>query len=190
MSTMSLRCSAPVAVLLLAELFAPAVEGQGRELFGAVEPAAARAAEVETRSPASGAFADDITLRSRVVTMDLAMLAGARASAAAGTTAPATLMLNLFDDLVLTGIVDRTEPTFSGGYAVSGRIAGEPFGTMTVVVNGETVAGTVRTSGGTYRIRSAGERLYAISEIDLSKFPMEDDVLPPPDADPGSARPR
>ena len=78
----------------------------------------------------------------------------------------ATLTLNLFEDVVLTGIVERTAPTFSGGYSISGRLVGDPPGTLTVVVNGETVAGSVRTLGGTYRIRSVGSGLYAISEIE------------------------
>ena len=49
---------------------------------------------------------------------------------------------------------------------MSGRLVGDPLGTVTVVVNGERVVGSVRTAGGTYRIRSAGEGLYAISELE------------------------
>ena len=63
--------------------------------------------------------------------------------------------MNLFDDIVFTGIVERTAPTFSGDYSVSGQIDGVTLGTMTLVVNGEVVAGTVRTPHGTYRIRPA-----------------------------------
>ncbi len=37
---------------------------------------------------------------------------------------------------------------------------------MTLVVNGATVAGTVRTLDGTYHIRSVGDGLYAISEVE------------------------
>ena len=37
---------------------------------------------------------------------------------------------------------------------------------MTLVVNGETVAGTVRLPGETYHIRSMGEGLYAVSEVE------------------------
>ena len=41
-----------------------------------------------------------------------------------------------------------------------------PLGTLTLVVNGETVVGTVRTLGETYHIRSVGDGLYAISEVE------------------------
>ena len=129
------------------------------------------------RSATSESLSDTITLRRRVVTIDFEMLGRARASAAAGTAPSAAVTLNLFDDVVLTGMVERIEPTFSGGWSVSGRIAGEPLGTMTLVVNGQTVAGTVRTLGGTYRIRWVGDGMYAISEVDLSRLPAESEPL-------------
>ena len=42
---------------------------------------------------------------------------------------------------------------------------------MTLVVNGTVVAGSVRTPLGTYRVKSVGKRLYAISEVDESMLP-------------------
>ena len=86
---------------------------------------------------------------------------------------PAKLALNLFDDVVFEGIVERVAPTFSGGYALSGSVAGDPPGTVTLVVNGETVAGTVRTVVGTYRIRSTGKGVVSIEEVDESKIPFD-----------------
>ena len=159
---------ASVTVVLLGLLPTATVEGQGKGLFSAVEPVAAR-----TRTPAS-ASTGATTHRRRLVAIDFGMLSRARAAAsrrqkpgsARRRIPPATLTLNLFQDVVLTGIVERTEPTFSGGYSVSGRLAGEPLGTMTLVVNGETVAGAVRTLRGTYRIRSAGRGRYAISQVE------------------------
>ena len=88
-----------------------------------------------------------------------------------------TLTLNLFDDTVVTGLVEWTEPTFSGGYAVSGRLVEEPFGTMTLVVNGETVAGTVRLVGEIYRIRSVGDGQATISEVE--EPPLNCEVVEP-----------
>ena len=81
------------------------------------------------------------------------------------------LRLNLFDDTSFTGLVERTAPTHSGGYSLSGRLAGVEMGTVTLVVNGEVVAGTVRTPAATYRIRPAGGGLHAVSQIDLSRLP-------------------
>ena len=181
------RFMAAVTVVVLGSLLTATVEGQGDSLFSEVEPAALRS---RTRAFAS---TDATTLRRRVVTMDLGRLQRARAAALSGSpvrtkavskrsdgrdAAPnATLTLNLFEDVVLTGIVERTAPTFSGGYSISGRLVGKPLGTLTIVVNGETVAGTVRTLGGTYRIRSVGGGRYTISEV--KEPPLDCEVLEP-----------
>ena len=181
-------------------LLGDTVQGQGKGLFSEVEPAAAR-----TRTRAS-ASTDATTLRRRVVTMDLERLRRARAAASvlprppvrtkavsprrgkpdAAPAPDATLTLNLFQDVVFTGIVEWTAPTFSGGYSLSGRLAGKALGTLTLVVNGETVAGTVRTLGGTYRIRSAGDGLYAISQVE--EPPLDCQVLKP-EAEGGRPKP-
>ena len=157
---------------------APA-RGAPRRLFSRAEPAT-----VQGAAPATVADAD-VSLRQRVVAMDAGMLARARESVARGTEAPAVLTLNLFDDVEHEGLIEWTAPTFSGGYSISGRLADDPLGTVTLVVNGDVVAGTVRMLGGTYRIRSVGGGLYAVSELDPSKMPvLEDDVLMPADAGP------
>ena len=51
------------------------------------------------------------------------------------------------------------------------------MGTLTIVVNGETVRGSVRTLGGTYQIRSVGGGRYVISEVE--EPPLVCDVLEP-----------
>ena len=157
---------------------APARSAARNVLFSAPEPTVARGGGPTT------AAVDATALRRRVVAMDGRLLGRAR-DAAAQRTEPPVLTLNLFDDVVHEGIIEWTAPTFSGGYSISGRLADDPLGTVTLVVNGETVAGTVRTVRGTYRIRSVGGGLYAVSELDPSQTAMlEDDVLVPPDAGP------
>jgi hypothetical protein len=127
---------------------------------------------------------DSVALRSRLVTIDFAQLASsdvAVAARAGGASAGAPrsvrpaygelLRLNLFDDTAFTGVVERIEPTFSGGYAISGRLLGVEGGTMMLVVNGDVVAGTIRTLETTYSIRPAGNGLHTVSEVDLSRMP-------------------
>ena len=169
---LQLLAAATVAVLIA--WAAPAVDAQPGDLFTPVD-----------EPPPAGPL-DDITLRSRVVTIDLGQLDHAQAAVATppGPTphtralslrtdkqraAPApgtTLTLNLFDDTVVTGIVEWTEPTFSGGYAISGRLVDDPLGSLTLVVNDERIVGTVQTSDGTYRIRSVGAGLSTVSEVE------------------------
>ena len=191
MSWKSVRRITAVSVIGLMWLVPPAVEAQRGGLFSTVDPA-----EERFDSPAPVSL-DATTVRRRVVTMDLGRLQRAQAGAAVLPRRPVpvkavsprsggrgavpasdrTLTLNLFEDVVFTGIVERTAPTFSGGYSISGRLVGKPLGTLTLVVNGEMVAGTVRTLGGTYRIRSVGDGLYAISEVE--EPPLDCKVLEP-----------
>ena len=178
MSWTGVRYITAVSVIGLTWLAPSAVEAQQSGLFSTVDPAAE---QLDSPVPA---LLDATTLRRRVVTMNLDRLQRARATTLPrspvqskalsprsgrrdAVPAPdATLTLNLFEDVVFTGVVEHTAPTFSGGYSISGRLVGDPLGTLTLVVNGETVAGSVRTLGGTYRIRSVGSGLYAISEIE------------------------
>ncbi len=127
-------------------------------------------------------------LRSRLVRIDLGALAAARADAEPGATPPA-LTLNLFDDVVFSVVVERTAPTASG-YSLQGRLDGVELGTMTLVVNGAVVAGTVRTPQATYRIRSTGDGLHVILQIDPSTLPPGGEPLipPPVDVDPPARR--
>ena len=84
-------------------------------------------------------------------------------------TKPQTLALNLFDDVVFTGIVEHIEPT-SSGHALWGGLEGVELGTMTLVVNGSVVVGTVRTPDAVYTIRTAGGGAYVVRQIDESSL--------------------
>ena len=114
---------------------------------------------------------------------------------AASGTSPAAdstaLNLNLFDDVAFTGIVEGRARTFSGGYALMGRIEGVEPGSMTLVVNGTVVAGSVRTPTATYRIRPAGASMHTVSQIDSSRLPEGAEPLTAEslDAEPFKAEP-
>ena len=118
-------------------------------------------------SPQAGGALARATLRRREVSIDIGRLATVSDG---GSMA---LRLNLFDDVVLTGMIDRRTPTYSGGYALSGQLAGVAGGSVTLVVNGSVVAGTVRIPGATYRIRPAGSGRHAILQVDPSQLPHE-----------------
>ena len=159
-----------LAAALLAALAAGEAAGQSGGLFREVSPAGAVA------GPDLSALSDSITLRRRLVAIDFGQLAppadGAAAVSGVAAAAPSgVLSLNLFDDASFTGLVESVAPTFSGGYSLAGRLAGVEMGTVTLVVNGDVVAGTVRTPEATYRIRPAAGGLHAVSEVDLSRLP-------------------
>ena len=154
--TMPATVSQARPAVRIAEALAP-VPGAG--LFQAVAPNEPRAALHQADSTL-----DRATLRRREVSVDIRSLA--RVPEGRGTA----LRLNLFDDVVLTGIIERRTPTFSGGFALSGYLAGVAGGSVTLVVNGSVVAGTVRIPGATCRIRPAGSGRHAIVQIDPSQL--------------------
>ena len=137
------------------------------------------------------------TLASRLVEIDFGHLArvteppdGPKTRTVGKPATPQTLVLNLFDDVVFTGIVEHVEPT-SSGHVLWGRLDGVELGTMTLVVNGSVVAGTVRTPDAVYTIRTAGDGAYVIRQIDESSLPPLREPLqaplPTPDASQGVA---
>ena len=134
------------------------------------------------------------TLASRLVGIDFGQLANAIESPVGPkdlvTGIPQTphkLVLNLFADVVLTGIVEHVEPT-SSGHALWGGLEGVKLGTMTLVVNGSVVVGTVRTPDAVYTIRTAGGGAYVVRQIDESSLPPLGEPLrgsiPEPDSPP------
>ena len=168
---------AALAGALLVALAAGDAAGQPAGLFRDVVRAGAVA------GPDISTVSDSITLRRRLVAIDFGQLTPptdtAAAIPAAAQAAPSgVLTLNLFDDASFTGLVQSVEPTFSGGYSLSGPLAGVEMGTMTFVVNGEVVAGTVQTSEATYRIRPAGADLHVVSQVDPSPLPPLGEPIP------------
>ncbi len=171
-----------IALAFIAALLPAAVAGQESGIFTPPDPT------LETRAAENIAPPDSITLRRRLVRVDIDRLAQARATVAPGGASSAELRLNLFADAVLTGIVETTSPTPSG-YLLSGRIEGLAGSTLTIVVNGTVVAGTIRTAGGTWRIRSVGDGLHVVSRVDESRLPPGGEPLRPPPGDADFSRP-
>ena len=83
---------------------------------------------------------------------------------------PQTVTLNLFEDATFTGRIEHVEPTASG-YAFWGGLDGVELGTMTMVVNGDIVVGTVRTPQTVYTITTTYTGSYVIRQIDESSLP-------------------
>ncbi len=106
---------------------------------------------------------DPKALRGREVAVDIGQLAQVPADK------PTALPLNLFDDVMLTGVIVKRTPTSSGGYALTGPLFGVAGGTVALVVNRDVIAGTVRLPGATYRIRPVGAGRHAIVQVDPSQ---------------------
>ena len=131
------------------------------ELFRSAEPAV----PAGLLSAADSATA----LRQRLVLLDHDVLATARLNA----EALVVVQLNLFADVSLAAVVDRTGPT-SAGYWLAGSIEGQELGSLTLVANGDVIAGTVRTPGAIYAIRSLGGDVHVVREVDPAQLPRRE----------------
>ena len=155
------------ALLLAASTGFGAERDTARDLFVPVaavgDPRAALpdAAPVDpdARSPEPGVVE---ALRSRAVAVDMARLADARATLEDGQ--PARLRLNLFEDVALDAVIERTGDT-RYGWSLSGGIDGDPHGSVTLVVHGDILAGAVHSAEGTYVIASRNGTVHTVRQV-------------------------
>ena len=117
-------------------------------------------------------------LRQRLVGIDFAGLEETRAQAE--SLAPGNLRLNLFDDAVFEAVITDTGPTSAGSW-LTGHLVGQELASLSLVVNGDLVVGTVRAPGGSYAIRWVGDGLHVVRDLDPAAFPsLESDIRLPP----------
>ena len=92
-----------------------------------------------------------------------------------------TLILNLFDDLVFTAVLDRLEATTSDGYSWIGHLKGIDHSQVMLVIGGGQMAGNITLPDDFYQVRFAGSGIHAIYRTDQSAFPPEEEPILPGD---------
>jgi hypothetical protein len=142
----------------------PALVAASPELFSPAGP-----------SSAGERYAGRGVLRSRLVEVDIDRLAAAAASPQGSAS---TLILNLFDDVVLTALPERVTALPPHGFALSGQIAGVELSQVTLVVRDGVLAGNVSLPGAFYQVRPAGDGVHVVQQIDQAAFPDEMEPIP------------
>ncbi len=140
---------------------------------------------------AGGAAADQLAagdrtrVRARTVRVDLPQL-GTREQR---RTPGQSLLLNLFDDASYSATLDRIDQT-SGGFVWVGHIPDVAMSTVTLAIEDGAIYGSVLTPAATFVIRSAGNGLHLVAQIDQSAFRPEADAreVDAPPRRPGRAR--
>ena len=115
------------------------------------------------------------TERHRRMRVDFEALDEVRAALADGESP--TIGVNLFEDVRFEAVDLRTAPTATG-YSLAASLRNIPHGTLTLVVNGELVTGTVRTPLATFTIDSSGGPVH-IRKVDPSTLRKLADPLDP-----------
>ncbi len=96
------------------------------------------------------------------------------------TAAPASsLVLDLFDDVVLRATGERVETDLWGHRSWIGHVDGVPNSTVTFTWLDDTVVGTVHAGAAVYRIE-ATEGIATIAELDQARAGIEPQPLLPP----------
>jgi hypothetical protein len=80
------------------------------------------------------------------------------------------LTLNLFPDVCLTAHRELVTDLPGGQVQWEGRVPGASLGTVTLIVAGTVMVGTVRVEREVYEIRYLGDGVHAVVDIDTSAF--------------------
>jgi len=125
---------------------------------------------LQTQSAGAATAANVRVRHARASTTLLPELA---ARAASRGSAPDRFVVDLFDGLHLTAIVDDAGDTASGGVFVTGRIAEIADGVVVLVQNGTVIMGSVSFSGGSFSIATDAEGRQEIAQVATHLLPPE-----------------
>lgn len=92
------------------------------------------------------------------------------------------LTLNLFDDLALPAVFERSETDAFGHQSWQGRIVGDAVSAVTLTFKGDVLSGHVQTRTALYRL-STFNGATVIEELDPGRFGTELPPLSPPGGD-------
>ncbi|MBF0496987.1 MAG: hypothetical protein HQK58_10515 [Deltaproteobacteria bacterium] len=118
-------------------------------------------------------------MRVRPVKLNAEVLFPTKTSKKAGRQAGKDILLNLFDDVVLTAVIDGVpsgRDNQSQVKEVTGRIKDVADSSVILVVVDGVMSGNITMPGAFYQIRYLGGGIHAVYQIDQSAFPPE---LPP-----------
>ncbi len=117
---------------------------------------------------------DTSVVRQRFVTANLSPFADADGAATE------RLLLNLFDNLSLTGIRESVWHNTDGSIVWKGHIQDISYSEVLIVVGGGSIAATIRMPSATYQIRYAGNDIYSIQQVVFRGEESESDAVAVP----------
>src|SRR5688572_2576701 len=104
-------------------------------------------------------------LRSRFVTVDLSLFK------TASNPSAERIVLNLFDDVILTAVRSDAYPAYAGGIVWLGRIDGVPASQVTLAVVDGVMIGNITLPEASYQVRYGGDGIPAVYRVDTRISP-------------------
>ncbi|MDR4504951.1 MAG: zinc-dependent metalloprotease [Candidatus Scalindua sp.] len=121
---------------------------------------------------------DPTIVRSRYVNVNFTLLAEEKDVASKSQGDDSLIVLNLFDEVAVTAINERVERRSSSSYTWIGWIPEREVGQAVLAVEGGHMAGNITIGGKMYQVRSIGNGVHAIYEIDQGAFSDEHPPIP------------
>jgi hypothetical protein len=120
---------------------------------------------------------DRTIIRQRHITINLGLLMKADGSPKPDSKG-LTVSLNLFDDVALTAVIDKTESVSPGSYSFIGRVAGIEQSSVILSVYDSIMSGSITLPGASYQVRYVSGGVHAAYQIDPSAYPREAPPIP------------
>ncbi len=130
---------------------------------------------------------DRTIIRQRHVNINLSVLMKADGSPRLDNKG-LNLKLNLFDDVALAAVIDKTESVSAGSLSFIGHVADIKESSVILSVYDGVMSGNITVPGASYQVRYVGERVHVVYEIDQSAFPPERPPIPVYDTSNDSSR--
>lgn len=118
-------------------------------------------------------------VRSRLVSLDFDLLSNLQENLTAEPDEEHSLILNVFENLEYTLILEKIERNRSGSYSWYGQLKDIPMSQVVLVINKNKVYGNISKANFSYQIRHISNEAHAIYEIDPSKFPPTSEPVIP-----------
>ena len=118
-------------------------------------------------------------VRSRLVNVDFSLLPDLGKNFTAELGGEIRLILNAFQGTEFTVLIQKIIKKRSGSYAWYGILKDFPLSRVTLVLNKNTVFGSISKAGFFYQIRPVSDGIHVVYEIDPSKFPPTSEPITP-----------
>lgn len=119
-----------------------------------------------TKSAEVGVGLDDVSVRRRLVEIDIDLLANTIVRS--GNTG--AINLNLFADESFVASFNKVEQAYGGGWVWHGAVEGAADSSALFSVTNGVVAGSIRFSNRLFRVNYAGNNTHWVTEVDELRF--------------------